>query len=197
MPSLLLVGLLLVGAVGARAAPPPPSLDPAGQAMLDQGEVVMLPAPAASGASARAVVRVGAPPDEIWTIVSDPAHLQAAASGVRSLTVTRDVTLPDGRREQHLSYVVRVGLSDVRYSVIRIYDFADGRMTWTLDTTVDNDISATDGGFTLWPQPDGSTLFGYDIVVDSGRNLPRWILDHLTESGIKRFMRYVRDVAER
>ncbi len=191
-----MLSLLLTWVSAAVAAPPPPALDAAQQRVLEQGDVVLLPVSGGGGAQASALMRVDASPDEIWSIVSDPRHLQASASGVKSLTLTRDDALADGRRQQHLSYVVKVALSEVHYSVVRTYDFSDGRMTWTLDPTVDSDIQATDGAFTLWPQPDGSTLFGYDIRLDSGRKLPRWLLDELTEASLKRFLRYVRDTAE-
>ncbi len=187
-----MLGLLLL-LLTAFAAPAMPTLDAETRALLAQGEVVVLPA-APGSTAARALVRIDSTPDRVWKILSDPQHLQASSRSVKSLTLYKDEVRPDGKREQRLAYVLKVALSEVRYNVVRVYDIDQGRMTWTLDPDRDNDLVATDGSFTIWKDGDG-ILFGYEATVDSGRNVPQWILDELTQASLKRFMRYVQEAA--
>lgn len=185
--------LLLLAAALAASPALRPAVDPATQARLDAGEIVML-APTAT-ATARALVEIDAAPSRVWQVISDPAHLRASTRTVQTLTVHSDQTGPDGVREQRLGYVIKVGLGHVRYNVIRRYDLAQGRMTFTLDPTRDNDIAATEGLWTLHPTADGGTLFVYEARLDSGRPIPAFIQDELTEQSLKRFLSYVQQVA--
>ena len=98
-------------------------------------------------------------------------------------------------REQGLSYVVKIAFSVVHYNVLRRYDLAQGCMTWVLDNRRDNDIAATTGTFCTWPIDSGRTLFSYDAQIDTGRSLPGWIQDELTEAGTRRFLAYLQRVA--
>lgn len=175
----------------ALAAPPP--LDSATQASLDAGGIVMMPADA--GATARAMVKIQATPDRVWQVISDPVHIRSSTRSVKQLVVHQDQVRADGKREQHLGYTLKVAFTEVHYNVIRVYDFDAGHMTWTLDDSRDNDIVATDGRFALSPTADGGTLFVYEVRLDSGRKLPSWLQDELTESSLKRFLIYVQDVA--
>lgn len=177
----------------ATALAAPPTLDPGTQASLDAGQIVMLP-PSAT-ATARALVEIDAAPPRVWEVISDPAHLRASTRSVKTLTVHSDQTAADGVREQRLGYVLKVGLSEVRYNVIRRYDLANSKMTWTLDPTRENDIAATDGLWTLHPTADGDTLFVYEARLDSGRAIPAFIQEELTEQSLKRFLSYVQQVA--
>lgn len=186
--------ILMLGAV--LAAPPPlPALDAATWTLLDAGEIVMLPDE--RGAATRALVKIAAPPERVWDVVSDPAHIRSSTRSVKRLDVHMDTLRPDGVREQRLGYVLKVAFSEVQYNVIRLYDTDAGTMTWTLDDSRDNDILATTGSFTLNATADGGTLFSYEARLDSGHSLPRWIVNELTESSLKRFLVYVQDVAPR
>ena len=177
----------------ATALAAAPTLDPGTQSLLDAGEIVML-SPSAT-ATARAAVEIDASPGRVWQVISDPVHLRASTRSVKTLTVHSDQTGADGVREQKLGYVLKVGLGEVRYNVIRRYDLARNRMTWTLDTTRENDIAATEGLWTLHPTGDGDTLFLYEARLDSGRAIPAFIQDELTEQSLKRFLSYVQQVA--
>lgn len=184
-------GLALV-LLAAPARGADPGLTAEQRAALDQGEILVV-ASAGQGMASQAWARIDAEPTAIWDLVSDPEHLRASSGSIKELVVNGERTLADGRVEQRLGYVIQAGFTDIRYSVIRVYDRAANRMSWTLDPAFDSDIQATNGVFTLYPQPDGSTLFRYQIAVDSGRSVPEWIQQHLTTSGIKRFLRYVQD----
>ncbi|NOY27162.1 MAG: hypothetical protein GXP62_14940 [Oligoflexia bacterium] len=184
--------ILMLGAALA-ASPPPPALDLATQSLLDAGEIVMVSDPG-DGAT-RAMVEIAAPPGRVWEVVSDPDHIRRSTRSVKRLDVHMDTLRVDGIREQRLGYVLKVAFSEVQYNVIRLYDLDASTMTWTLDDSRDNDIVATTGRFTLYPTADGGTLFSYEARLDSGHRLPRWIVNELTESSLKRFLVYVQDVA--
>ena len=56
----------------------------------------------------------------------------------------------------------------------------------------------TDGSFSLWPgSAPGKVRFLYNTSVDTGRNIPNWIEEELTESSLKRFIVYVKKNSER
>lgn len=168
------------------------SVDPALRPALEQGQVLLLPR---SGETVRAMALVPAAPARIWEIVSDPAHLRASSPSVRELMVRQDAPGPDGLRTQRLGYRVKVGLGEVRYNVVRVYDPAKGEMRWSLDPSEQNDIKATDGRFVLRPDESGQTLFQYELRVDTGKPVPGFIQAELSEAGIKSFLQYVQRVA--
>lgn len=180
------IPLLLLGL--ALASTP----DPTTRAALDAGEVVILPRQAGT---VRAMARVQATPEVIWRIVSDPVHIRASSSTVKELLVHSDGPGTNGLRTQLLGYTVKAGWSEVRYNVIRIYNPAAGEMRWSLDSSRENDILATDGRFALSADPAGGTLFTYELRVELGKTVPAWIQAELTESGIKRFLEYVQQKA--
>lgn len=178
--------------IGPAAAAPRPTVTATEQAALDAGEVVVRPS---EGLTARALVEIAAPPPVVWKIIADPTHLRASSKTVRELTVHQDGVRSDGIREQRLGYVIKVAFTTVRYNVVREYG-ADGTwMRWTLDDSRENDIVSTEGSFRTWPTADGGTLFAYEVTADSGRSIPSFIREELTESSVKRFLHYLQETA--
>ena len=61
-----------------------------------------------------------------------------------------------------------------------------------------NEIEKTDGSYSLWPgSSPGKVRFLYITEVKTGRNIPEWVEEELTESSLKRFLMFVKKRAER
>jgi len=79
----------------------------------------------------------------------------------------------------------------------RTVNVSDNWLSWHLDDAKDNDIKATDGSYSLWPgSRPGTLVFVYKARIETGKRVPEWLEEELTESSLKKFLIYVKDVAE-
>jgi hypothetical protein len=93
---------------------------------------------------------------------------------------------------------LKVGWTEIRYHSAREYRAAEQYLTWVLDKDKPNDIEWTEGSYSTWPgaQP-GTTVFLYKARIETGKAIPKWLEEHLTESSLKKYLVYIKDIAER
>lgn len=198
-PISALLLLLLFGSAAFAARPSMPLLDLDEEARVQAGKVLLKTERQTDGAleAVVGVVDIGSEPSAIWPVLLDVNSMTASSRSIKEVRVQSDRTEADGRRRLELAFLLKVGFSEIRYNTIRSYTPADSMMTWALDKTKANDIAWTEGSYSTWPtaQP-GRTRLLYKTKIDTGRNIPQWLEEDLTERSLKGFLQYVKDKAE-
>jgi hypothetical protein len=132
----------------------------------------------------------------IWPILLSNEHVVASSRATREAVTYRDVT-EDGVRDLRIAFMLKVGFSEIRFHSHRSHFIAENYMSWHLDEAKENDIESTIGSYSLWPtKTPGTTLFLYKARIATGKNVPEWLEEELTESSLKKFLLYVQEVAE-
>ena len=197
---LALLGLaLLLPSLAQAAKPSLPSLSDAEQARVSAGKVVLKKTKDAAGiTTVNAVCELAAPASELWPILFSVDHIKASSGSVKELTATHDVTAPNGDRKLNLSYLLKVGWTEIRYSVKRSFVAADETMSWVLDKEKEADIEWTEGSYSVYPgSATGKTLFLYRARIATGKSIPAWLEEDLTESSLKKYLKYLKETAEK
>lgn len=185
-----------------RAARPSlPAMSEQQMAKVHAGKVVLLTrrdgGEASSEAQVTGLVQIGAPHEKVWGVLLDKRHSVASSGAVKSVDVLSDATTPDGTRHMLLAWHLKVAFSDVVYHTKREYRAAERTMRWTLDKSRPNDIADTVGSYSTHDTSTaGSIYLLYSSRIDTGRNVPRWLEEDLTESSLKRYLQYVKKVSE-
>ena len=195
---LLALGLALLVPTSAFAAKPAlPELSDADKTKIAEGKVVLKKTELGEGNSiVNAVVELGATPEELWPVLFSVDHMKASSKSIKSLEATRDEFVGKDRFLD-LSYVLKVGWSEIKYSVNRHYTASDDTMRWTLDKTKPADIEWTEGSYSFYPSstPD-KVLFLYRARIVTGKSIPKWLEEDLTESSLKKYIKYLKETAE-
>jgi hypothetical protein len=195
----LLIFCLLAPSLAFAGRPALPTLAAKEQARLDEGKLVLL-SKAGRAEGERMVtglIKVDAPAALIWKIVLSNAHIAASSKAVQEVTTYHDKTV-GGVRDLRLAYLLKVGWTEIRYHSARKYRAAEQYLTWVLDKDKPNDIEWTQGSYSTWPAANsGSTIFLYEAQIETGKAIPKWLEEHLTESSLKKYLVYIKDVAER
>jgi len=197
----------LIAALAGAAAPAParaarpdlPTLSDAQQEKIRAGQFCLLSARDEDDETARiqGVLEIDATDAEIWEIILDPASVQDSAKAMKEVELLRDETLASGQRQLDLSFFLKVGPTEIRYHARRDYYPDQNHMTFEMDTSKDNDIDWTEGSYTTFEGlTEGRRLLLYSLVIDTGRNVPKWLEEDLTESSLKRYLLYVKKKAE-
>lgn len=178
--------------------PTMPTLNAKQQKRLDEGKLVLLTD--RSGGEGNALVtgilKIAQTSDKIWPVVLSNDHIVASSKSIKEVNTYKDETT-GGVRDLRLAYLLKVGWSEIRYHSSRRYYAAEGYMTWVLDKQEENDIEWTEGSYSTWPGPDaGSTIFLYKAKIDTGKKVPEWLEEELTESSLKKYLLYVKKIAE-
>jgi|GEM_PF-1481665 len=200
LPLVALLGLaLLVPSFAHAAKPALPSLSEADMTKIKAGKIVLKKTKNAEGVTTvNAVCELAAPAADLWPIIFSVDHIKASSSSVKELTATRDVETGGGNRELDLSYMLKVGWTEIRYSVKRTFVAADETMSWVLDKTRPADIAWTEGSYSVYPGSEpGKTMFLYKARIETGKSIPEWLEEDLTESSLKKYLRYLKDTAEK
>ena len=193
---LCLLALLLVTPAAAATAPGPPRLDAEESARIAEGKLVLKKIDEDGKARVTGYIEVAAPGSEIWKILLSGDHMVTSAGAVKEVTTYEDSTV-DGKRTLRWRFLLRVGFSDIVYHVHRQYHAAQDYMTWELDLDKENDIKWTEGSYSLHPgSRPGRFLLQYEARIETGKHLPAWLEEELTESSLKRFLLYVKKTAE-
>lgn len=193
--ALALAVLLPTSAFAAK--PALPELSEADQKKISDGKIVLKKTELGEGASiVNAVVELGASPDELWPILFSVDHMKESSGSIKSLEATRDEFVGSDRFLD-LSYVLKVGWSEIKYSVNRHYTASDDTMRWTLDKSKPADIEWTEGSYSFYPasSPD-KVLFLYRARIVTGKAIPKWLEEDLTESSLKKYIKYLKETAE-
>lgn len=195
---LLLIATLLVPTLAQAGKPTLPTLTEKQQSKVEAGKLVLLSEETENGTAViTGLMEIEADPAAIWQIVLDEGHIIASSGATRECVTYKDEVGTDGLRDLRMAFMLKVGFSEIRFHSHRTVNQPDGWMTWQLDPSKDNDIKATLGSYSLWPasQP-GRVLFVYKARIETGKKVPEWLEEELTESSLKKFLMYVKDVAE-
>lgn len=143
------------------------------------------------------IIEINASIEEIWKILVEFELVPIASKAVKEVTRYSDVPGADGAQETGIRYLVKVAWVKITYHIHHDIYSPEHYLQWTLDPGKDNDIVKTDGSYSLWPgSSPGKVRFLYITEVDTGRNIPDWIEEELTESSLKRFLVFVKKRAE-
>jgi len=194
----VLVGTALSRPV-AVAAPAVPSLSQRQVEAVRQGRVVLVTRrePGDEGkANITGVVEIRASHEKVWPLLLDPRHSIASSKAVKRVDVTSDTT-SGAERVMMLSWHLKVALSTWVYHTRRVYHASERTMSWTLDRSKPNDIAWTEGSYSTHDAPTpGAVTLVYRSKIDTGKAIPQWLEEDLTESSLKKYMQYVKKVAE-
>ncbi|MCP4869264.1 MAG: hypothetical protein GY898_11160 [Proteobacteria bacterium] len=195
---LLLAASLLLPSLASAAKPTLPTLTEKQQTKVEAGKLVLLSEDTENGtAMVTGLMEIEADAAEIWHIVLDEGHIIASSGATKECKTYKDETGSDGLRDLRMAFMLKVGFSEIRFHSHRTVNQPDGWMTWQLDPGMGNDIKATVGSYSLWPaSTPGKVLFLYKARIETGKKVPEWLEEELTESSLKKFLMYVKDVAE-
>lgn len=193
----LALTLFLVPSLASGARPDFPRLSEKQEERLVAGKLVLVAASSGdAGRLVTGVIQIDADHQKIWSILLNNQNIVDSSKAIKEVRTYKDVTT-SGVRDLRLAFLLKVGWSEIRYHTARSFHTASQYMTWVLDKEKTNDIAWTEGSYSTWPgrKPD-STLFLYKARIDTGRAVPEWLEEDLTESSLKRYLLYVQKLAE-
>ena len=200
LSALLVVVLALLLPAAAQAQRPKlPKLTTKQNSRLDDGKLVLLTDDGGGSGEALVigVIQIKATPAEIWKVVLSNKHIVKSSKSIKEVTTYKDVTT-NGVRDLRLAYLLKVGWSEIRYHSARKYYASNQYMTWVLDKAKTNDIEWTEGSYSTWPgRKKGQTIFLYKARIETGKAIPKWLEEDLTESSLKKYLVYVKEIAEK
>jgi hypothetical protein len=204
-----LIGLAMLCAGDALAAHPMSSTAPARPVMpaisadeekkLGKGDtVIQLTLDGNGGGFVTGIIDIVATEDEIWKVLTAFERIPESTPSIKVADRYRDETAPNGGRDIDMAYMIEVGWVEVKYWVHHDL-FPDKRyLVWALDATQPNEIKDTTGSFSTWKSPySGRVRFLYQTRVITGRKIPKWVEEELSVQALKKYIRFVKDEAER
>jgi hypothetical protein len=143
------------------------------------------------------VIEVNAAPEDIWRILLRFESIPQSSKAMKEADRYFDSKGAD-HRVINMRYMLKVAWVEIVYHVHHDYFPSKNYLVWALDGTKDNGIAATIGSFSTWPgSAPGKTRFLYRTMVDTGRNIPDWVEEDLSESSLKSYIKYVKKMAEK
>jgi len=191
----LLVALALI-AGPAMAEQVHPLLTPERQAQVEAGEVVVVKVrheegTKSAGASAAAFVLIAKPPQVAWDTITQ--FEQQAEYMPRLNKVSRyDIDPSVVGLKQELKVVWKT----VIYYLKMKLDAVNYRMDWTLDPDKESGIASTDGYWAFKPWGEGKTLAVYELNIDTGMAVPKFIAQALLNSDLPGVLEALRQRVE-
>ncbi len=199
---LVSMALLLVAQTAfahSNPAPKPtfPTLSEKEEARLRDGKLVMTTQVADGAGAVTGVIEIDATPAEIWKILVNFEGLPESTPNIKE--VDRYTDKAEGaKRLIDIGYMLKVAWVEIRYWVHHDYFPDQQYLVWMLDASKPNEIAATTGSFSTWPgSAPGKTRYLYITSVDTGRSIPDWVEEDLTESSLKKYMTFVKKKAEK
>jgi|GEM_PF-1825843 len=204
---ILTAGLLLatmaptpVIAHDAGGQPQFPTLTEKEEARLDKGKLVLRTERSEKSGSGRVtgVIEIQAGIEDVWKLLTKFELVPVASKAVKEATRYDDQTQGGATSGSvGIRYMVKVAWVEIVYYLHHDLFAEKHFLHWTVDTSYKNDIVKTDGSYSLWPgSKPGTVRFLYITEVDTGRNIPGWVEEELTESSLKRFLVFVKKRAE-
>jgi len=196
---LALVLLLLPHSALTAERPVLPELTAKQEARVVEGKLVMVPKPPQKEghAAVTGIIEIEAEAQDIWAVLLSNEYIVESSKSVREVVTYHDVTDSSGARDLRLAFLMKVGWSEIRFHSHRTVRQAEGYMTWQLDTDKSNDIESSKGSYSTWPgSAPGRTRFLYEARIETGKKIPEWLEEELTESSLKKFLVYVKKIAE-
>jgi len=202
LPWILVVVLIALpaGAEPISTKPEFPSLSEAQLAKIHDGQVVVYATkddPASSIAVATGIVEIKSTEQEIWDILTSETHSEAASRAMKDCTIQSDTRRSANVRRLVVTYLMKVGPQDIQWTVTRDVHEGEGLLSFEIDDSYDNDIAWTAGYYALFPgQSDEQVIIVYVSNLDTGRNIPQWIEEDLTQGSLKKYLKYLKTAAE-
>lgn len=198
-----LVAMLLLPAASAHdytaGRPTLPTVTEKEEAKLVDGKLLLWTKRDASADGAGVVtglIEIAAEPSEIWAILLDFESIPDTSSAMKSADRYEDRPGSTSRIVS-VEYLVKVAWVSIVYSVHHDYFAAQNYLVWTLDPAKENGLALTTGSFSTWPgSAPGRTRFLYRTSVDTGRSIPDWVEEDLSEGSLKSYIKAVRKRAE-
>lgn len=142
------------------------------------------------------VIEVNAAPEDIWRILLRFESIPQTSKAMKEADRYFD-DKGTNPRIINMRYMLKVAWVEIVYHVHHDYFPSKNYLVWSLDGAKENGIAATVGSFSTWPgSAPGKTRFLYRTMVDTGRNIPDWVEEDLSESSLKSYIRYVKKLAE-
>lgn len=94
--------------------------------------------------------------------------------------------------EVHKSFMVTF-----RYTLVYIHDPLSHRISWTLDTTAQNDVTTMSGYWDFREEGKDSVLLAYRLSGASMRAVPKVVQNYFTQVSLQKFLGKVRKRLER
>lgn len=194
--------LILAWTTGAAAANKPncPVLSDDQRAQIEAGKVVVYASkedPESSVARATGIVEIQGSEAEIFSILVSEAHSEAASKAMQNCQILRDEQVAAGHRRLTVTYTMKVVTQTIQWTVVRDVYEGQGLLTFEIDPSADNDIAWTAGEYSLYPgSAAGRTLVVYVSNLDSGRRIPQWVEEELTEGSLKKYLKYLKTATE-
>jgi len=195
------MALLLVASTAlAHSSPAPkpafPTLTEKEEARLQAGKLVMTTQVADGSGAVTGIIEIDATPAQIWKILVNFEGLPESTPNIKE--VDRYTDKKEGaKRLIDIGYMLKVAWVEIRYWVHHDYFPEQQYLVWMLDAAKPNEIAATTGSFSTWPgSAPGKTRYLYITSVDTGRSIPDWVEEDLTESSLKKYMKFVKEKAE-
>ncbi len=144
------------------------------------------------------IIEIDADIDEVWKLLVKFELVPRASKAVKEADRYLDKAGAGSSRTVGIRYLVKVAWVDITYHIHHDIFADEHYLHWTLDKEKKNEIEKTDGSYSLWPgSSPGKVRFLYITEVKTGRNIPEWVEEELTESSLKRFLMFVKKRAER
>jgi hypothetical protein len=200
VPILSALSLFAASTVLAHSDPAPkptfPTLTDRDEKKLLAGKLVTMQAIDGGAGEVMGIIEIDATPAEVWKILIDFEGLPESTPNIREVTRYTDTTTGDTRIID-IAYMLKVAWVKIYYSVHHHYRPAQQYLIWTLDPAKENGLKSTTGSFSTWPSSTpNKTRYLYSTAVDTGRSIPAWVEEDLTESALKKYMKHVKKTAE-
>ncbi|MBI3783568.1 MAG: SRPBCC family protein [Deltaproteobacteria bacterium] len=164
---------------------------------LERGEVVTDeaadPANRSDARVVRAAVLISRSAEQVWGVLADFERRPEFLAGVDSIHVVR----VDGNRVW-VDQTVKALFLKLHYQVINTLEPEEGRIRWSLDTTVAHDIADSQGTWRVIPvDKDQRTLLLYQARVESGKPVPAFLETYMVKHSLPGLMEGFRREVER
>jgi len=143
------------------------------------------------------IIEVNATPEQIWKIL---LHFESIPQTSKAMKEADRYFDDKGTNHRiiNMRYMLKVAWVEIVYHVHHDYFPSADYLVWALDDAKENGIAATVGSFSTWPgSSPGTTRFLYRTMVDTGRSIPQWVEEDLSESSLKSYIKHVKVSAEK
>lgn len=196
----LVLALLWASDAAAANKPNCPVLSDDQRAQIEAGKVVVYASkedPDSSVATATGIVEIQGTEREIFAILTSEAHSEAASKAMQDCQIVHDEQVAAGHRRLTVTYTMKVVTQTIQWTVVRDVYEGQGLLTFEIDPSYDNDIAWTAGQYSLYPgSSSGKTIVVYVSNLDSGRRIPQWVEEELTEGSLKKYLKYLKTATE-
>lgn len=198
--SLVVLAFSLPRATAAATKPAYPSLSETQQTDIQAGKVVVYAVKDSDNpdiATATGIVEIRTTEAEIFDILASEYHSENASKAMKDCTINDDDRIGPTHRRLVVTYLMKVGPTEIQWTVTRDLYEDQGLLVFEINDAYDNDIAWTQGYYAMFP---GSTpdhvIIVYVSNLDTGRRIPQWLEEDLTQGSLRRYLKYLKTAAE-